>query len=387
MVFSQVGQLLGRIACDSIRCRSHCPTRDAPGGACRTAEAVSATVDVVTATPLGTPLAQECARCLLARCKPARRLLPALLLLLAGCGHRIPDTCHHQEQPAPTAGASEPGHLRSVFLIVLENHAWDEVRGNPSAPFLNGTLLPTASHAERYFNPPGLHPSEPNYLWLEGGTNYGIVNDDPPSKNHLPNRDHLVTQLETAGISWTSYQEGVTGLDCPLVDEGKYAPKHNPMIFFDDVTNSNEPHSARCIAHVRPLGELVPALQDGSVARYVFITPDLCHDMHDTAGCTSPDQVRNGDDWLRIFVPEILGSQAYQGGGALFITWDESEGGDKPIGMIVLSEFAKGNGYSNTVHYTHGSTLRTVQEIFGVGPFLCDAEQSPDLSDLFAVFP
>lgn len=196
-----------------------------------------------------------------------------------------------------------------------------------------------------------------------------------------------MTQLEAAGISWTSYQEGISGLDCPLVDEGKYAPKHNPMIFFDDVTNANDPRSARCIAHVRPLEELVSALRDGSVARYVFITPDLCHDMHDAAGCASSDPVRNGDDWLRMFVPEILGSQAYQNGGALFITWDESEGGDKPIGMIVLSEFAKGNGYSNTVQYTHGSTLRTVQEIFGVRQFLCDAEQSTDLSDLFAVFP
>jgi hypothetical protein len=317
----------------------------------------------------------------------ARRLRPALLLLLAGCGSGIPDTCHHQDPSGSIAGASEPRHLRTVFLIVLENHAWDEIRGNPSAAFLNGTLLPAASHAERYFNPPGLHPSEPNYLWLEGGTNYGITNDDPPSRNHLPNRDHLVTQLEAAGISWTSYQEGITGLDCPLVDEGKYAPKHNPMIFFDDVTNANDPRSARCIAHVRPLEELVSALRDGSVARYVFITPDLCHDMHDATGCASSDPVRNGDDWLRLNVPEILGSQAYQGGGALFITWDESEGGDKPIGMVVLSEFAKANGYTNTVQYTHGSTLRTVQEIFGVGPFLCDAEQSTDLSDLFAVFP
>jgi phosphatidylinositol-3-phosphatase len=344
-------------------------------------------VGIVTASPLGTPLIQEGIRHRPTRWMPARRLRPALLLLLTTCGNSSPDRCHHQEPTGPTAGATEPRHLRTVFLIVLENHAWEEIRGNPSAPFLNSTLLPAASHAERYFNPPGLHPSEPNYLWLEGGTNYGITNDDPPSRNHLPDRDHLVTQLDAAGISWTSYQEGITGQDCPLVDEGKYAPKHNPMIFFDDVTNENDPHSAGCIAHVRPLTELVPALRDGSVARYVFITPDLCHDMHDTSGCASPDQVQNGDDWLRIFVPEILGSQAYQGGGALFITWDESEGGDRPIGMIVLSEFAKGNGYSNTVQYTHGSTLRTVQEIFGVGPFLCDAAQATDLSDLFAVFP
>ena len=50
-------------------------------------------------------------------------------------------------------------------------------------------------------------------------------------------------------------------------------------------------------------------------------------------------------------------------------------GGDGPIGLIVLSRDAKGGGYSNTIHYTHSSTLRTVQEIFGVTDHireLCD---------------
>ena len=311
-----------------------------------------------------------------------------LLVLLAGCGSGGGDSggpCQHLPPSPGIVGGT--GQIRTVFLIVLENHAWAEIQGSPSAPFLNETLLPAASHAEKYFNPPGLHPSEPNYLWLEGGTSYGITNDDPPSANHLPNRDHLVTQLEAAGISWTSYQEGISGLDCPLVAQGHYAPKHNPMVFFDDVTDGNDPRSARCIAHVRPLEELYPALQADSVARYVFITPDLCHDMHDSTGCATPDSIRNGDDWLRTVVPQILGSRAYQE-GALLITWDESEEGvDRPIGMLVLSPFAKGGGYAGTIPYTHSSTLRTVQEIFGVRPFLCDAAQAADLSDLFTAFP
>jgi hypothetical protein len=55
--------------------------------------------------------------------------------------------------------------------------------------------------------------------------------------------------------------------------------------------------------------------------------------------------------------------------------------------MIVLSPFAKGAGYSNSIHYTHGSTLRTFEEVFGVTPLLGDAANQTDLSDLFAVFP
>jgi hypothetical protein len=86
-------------------------------------------------------------------------------------------------------------------------------------------------------------------------------------------------------------------------------------------------------------------------------------------------------------VPVILNSAAYRNNGLLIITWDESEGGDFPIGLIVLSPKAKGNGYTNTIAYSHSSTLRTLQEIFGVQPFLGAAATATDLSDLFTSFP
>ncbi len=70
----------------------------------------------------------------------------------------------------------------------------------------------------------------------------------------------------------------------------------------------------------------------------------------------------------------------------VFIVWDEGEPRDGPIGLIAVSPNAK-PGYSNSIHYTHSSLLRTVQEIFGVTPFLGDAAKAPDLSDLFAAFP
>jgi hypothetical protein len=84
-------------------------------------------------------------------------------------------------------------------------------------------------------------------------------------------------------------------------------------------------------------------------------------------------------------IPQIQASRAYQEGGAIFITWDEGVGetSDGPIGLIVLSPLGRGGGYHNTVHYTHSSTLRTLQEIFGVRPFLGDAADAVDLSDLF----
>ncbi len=299
--------------------------------------------------------------------------------------------------PHPTAApeviatqqALVAGHAnRTVFLIVMENTNWASISGNSSAPYINTTLLPMASYAQAYYNPPGVHPSEPNYLWLEAGTDFGIRDDKDPSANHQSTPLHLVTLLDQAGITWKSYQEGIDGTDCPLKGSGLYAPKHNPMVYFDDVTGGNDPQSATCIAHVRPYAELAADLQDNTVARYNLIIPNQCNDMHNILGCQSVDRVKNGDDWLAQAIPPILASAAYADGGVLIITWDEGAlNSDGPIGLIVLSPNAKGHGYANALPYTHSATLRTVQEIFGVTPLLGDAADSADLSDLFTAFP
>src|SRR5437868_11990750 len=80
-----------------------------------------------------------------------------------------------------------------------------------------------------------------------------------------------------------------------------------------------------------------------------------------------------------------MNSQAYSNNGAIFLTWDESNMPPtaSPIGMIVMSPLAKGHGYFNTNYYTHASTLRTMQEIFGVRPFLYGAHSVGSLADLF----
>ena len=284
------------------------------------------------------------------------------------------------------SAGTPPAGLQTVFIILMENHNWSSIKGSASAPYINNTLLAQGAHAENYVNVPGIHPSEPNYLWLEAGTNFGVLNDSAPSVNHQSTTQHLSTLLQNSGIAWRSYQEGISGTVCPLVTTGLYAPKHNPMVFFDDVTNTNSASSANCIAHVRPYSQLTTDLSSGQQARYNFITPDLCNDMHNASGCATSDSVKNGDNWLAQNVPAILNSAAYRNGGALFITWDESEQGDHPIGMIVMSPKAKA-GYSNNIAYSHSSTLRTFEEIFGVRPMLGDAANATDLSDLFTSFP
>ena len=281
--------------------------------------------------------------------------------------------------------------IKTVFIILMENHNWSQIQGSSSAPFINNTLLPQSSFATQYFNPPGIHPSEPNYVWLNAGSNNcGDVtfttDNDPSAKNSTATTQHLATLLNNAGRSWKSYQEDIAGTVCPLSTSGEYAAKHNPFVFFQDSTGNNNPSDPYCIAHNRPYTELAGDLTNNTVSQYNFITPNLCDDMHDSCAPTN-DPIKQGDTWLSTEVPKILASSAYANNGALFITWDEAASGDGPIGMIVLSPLAKGHAYSNAIHYDHSSTVRTFEEIFQVQPLLRNAATATDLSDLFATFP
>ena len=214
-------------------------------------------------------------------------------------------------------------------------------------------------------------------MWLEAGTNFGILNDNPPSSNHQTTSNHFVTQLQTAGISWKTYQEDMTPGTCPTTDAPPYYVKHNPFAFFDDVT------SASCTTVMRPFTDLAADIAANTLAHYNFIAPNICNDMHNSCAPTN-NPVKQGDNWLAQNLPMILNSGAYQNNGLIIITFDEGAGGsDGPIGMIVLSPFAKSGGYHNSIHYTHSSTLRTLQKIFAVRPILGDAANALDLGDLF----
>jgi phosphatidylinositol-3-phosphatase len=277
-------------------------------------------------------------------------------------------------------------HIKTVFVILMENQNWSSIKGSKWAPYINKVLLPQASHAEQYFNPPGVHPSLPNYIWIEAGTNFGIADDRSPLGDSQASTHHLVTLLKNAEVDWRAYEENIPGTKCPLFDSYPYAVRHDPFVYFNDVTDRRNPSSAYCIAHIRPFSELSKDLANNSIAQYNFITPNVCNDMHDVCAPLR-NGIAQGDTWLSRNLPEILNSHAYRDGGVVFITWDEAEIGDGPIGMVVLSSLAKGHGYSNSIHYNHGALLRSLEEIFNVRPFLGNAATQPDLGDLFTAFP
>ncbi len=299
-------------------------------------------------------------------------------------------------EPSPTAIATTPpflANIQNVFVIVMENTNWSAIQGNiSSAPYLNSLLLrPDASYATQYYNPAGLHPSEPNYIWMEAGdsknlpgTNNFPSNGDPSATNMTTTTDHLVSYLQNNGIPWKGYMEGIAVGTCPVSSGNSYVARHDPFVFFTDVSG-NPPSSSNtnCVSHIAPFTQLGTDLQNSAVPRYAFIVPNICNDMHDACAPVN-DRILQGDRWLQNNIPTILNSQAYQQAGAVFITWDEGVSGDGPIGMIVLSPYAKGNGYHNSIQYDHSSLLRTQQEIFGLSPLLRNAAGATDLSDLFA---
>jgi len=160
---------------------------------------------------------------------------------------------------------------------------------------------------------------------------------------------------------------GTTG----TTSSGEYVGRHNPFAFFDDVTTDYN----YATNHIRPYSYFAGDLAAGQIGRYNFITPNLIDDMHDGT-------VLDGDTWLAQELPAILNSPAFANNGAVFVTFDESGGGGQ-IMMMVLLPLAKGGGYVSTTFYDHSSTVRTMQDIFGVGPYLGEAANASNLSELF----
>lgn len=286
-----------------------------------------------------------------------------------------------------TQAATPP--IKTVFLIMMESYPWSTVS---TYPYIGGTLTKIGGYATAYTKPAGTGDnllSLPEYIWLEAGDNLGIVTDDDPALVSQSTTLHLATQLNNVGISWREYAENISGTDCPINDQGNaptgnYAVRHNPFVYFQDSTNNNSSTSAYCIAHNRPYSELATDLANNTVARYNFITPNTCDDMHDS--CTKrKDPVAQGDTWLSQQIPMIMNSAAYKNGGAIFITWDNDDySATAPIGMIILSPYIKSPGYHNSIAYDHSSTLKTMQEIFGVP--LIRAAANTSTNDLFDFF-
>jgi hypothetical protein len=305
-------------------------------------------------------------------------------LLAAGCGGP-------EEEVAEEQGAATSSVIKYVFVIAMENHDASQIYGNTAnAPYINGTLIPTYSHATNFNDPLPLSiPSEPHYVWMDAGTNafsdHTFTTDNAPSaSNSTTSTAHLSTQIKNAtnGVTWRSYQEGINATtgSCPIAGSGFYAPKHDPFIFFQDVSgNPPSKTNAYCIAHHKDLSALAGDLANKTTANYNFITPNQCHDMHGQTGCANSNTIKAGDDWLAANLPAII-SFASANSGAIFIVWDEGSSTTK-LPFLAVGPHVKA-GHTGTVSYTHSSIIKSVERILQL-PTLSTVASANDLTELF----
>lgn len=71
-------------------------------------------------------------------------------------------------------------HLDHVFLIMMENHGYQQVINNPNEPYLNSQIATGQVNLATNYFAVG-HPSLTNYLEVVGGSNFGIRSDNSPN--------------------------------------------------------------------------------------------------------------------------------------------------------------------------------------------------------------
>lgn len=279
---------------------------------------------------------------------------------------------------------------KPIFVIPMENKSSAMIYGNmTNAPYINGTLIPAYAHTTMFGDElPSLN-SEPHYIWMESGTNVFAdhtfsTDNDSSGANSTNSTEHLAAQLQKAGISWMSYQQGIAQNTCPITSTGFFAAKHDPFVFFQDIAGNPPSKSAMvCVQHHKPLTALAGDLQNNTVARYNFITPDLCNDMHGDNACqqanTDAANIKAGDDFLKANLPAII-QYALAHDGYVFVTWDEGDNTNL-IPFIAISNHSKKN-YAGAVKYTHSSMLKSEEMILGL-PVLPKVMNDNDFADLF----
>ncbi|MDP9222549.1 MAG: alkaline phosphatase family protein, partial [Actinomycetota bacterium] len=192
------------------------------------------------------------------------------------------------------------------------------------------------------------HPSLPNYIAMTSGSTQGITDDLPPASHRLGGPS-LFGQMRKG---WRSLEESMPSR-CDLTSSGKYAVKHNPAAYYTKIRKRCRKRDVRL---TNP-----PNIS----ARFTFVTPNLCNDMHSCATSV-------GDTWLSNWLPKVLKTRKYRSGStAIFLTWDEGSG-SQPIATLVISPYTP-PGTVSSVRLNHYSMLRTTEAMLGRKRFLGQA--------------
>lgn len=234
-------------------------------------------------------------------------------------------------RPQASAKTTVP-RLNHVFVIVMENHSLTALPPS-QAPYIH-ELVERYGYDQAYHGV--THVSLPNYVALISGRTFHSHSDNPDQTFGGPT---LVAQLARHHISWQAVMQSLpaTGYPGNWYPEPKgrnptamplnalYAKKHDPFMLFPAISR----HEA---SHVVPWTTFQRELSSEKIPRFVWITPNLCSDMHgQPVGSTAcpvnhPKKLINlGDQFLQHVIPSIVHSPAFTGHSVIFITWDEAQ--------------------------------------------------------------
>jgi acid phosphatase len=243
--------------------------------------------------------------------------------------------------PGATAGEG-PGRPDHVVVVIFENRAYGQIKGNPQAPYLNALM----SRAVTFPDAHGVtHPSQPNYLALFSGSTQGVTDDRCLSPFH--GRPNLGSQLIAAGYTFTGYSEDLPAAGFRGCSHGGYAAKHNPWVDFDNVpAAANQPYTAWPTDPSR-----LPTVS--------FVVPNLCDDMHDC-------RTSAGDAWAKAHLDPYL-RWADTHNSQLIVTFDENDGspGNQILALIAGAGVTPAVRTGSINHYT---VLRTIEAWYGLAP-------------------
>jgi phospholipase C len=262
--------------------------------------------------------------------------------------------------------------INHAIIIVMENAAYGDVYGSSDAPYMT-------SIADKYSLLTNFyaitHPSLPNYLTMIAGSGFEITDDSAPA-NHtsIAGDAELTSLLKSKGVTWKTYQESMPS-PCYKLSSGEYAVKHNPFVYFSDVTAD----STYCNSHVVDFNALNNDIANNALPKYVFITPNLKNDGHDTS-------VNYADNWLKGFLPKLINSPSFSS-SIIFVTYDEDDNNSANhiyTAAVGPSTIVK-QGFKSVSKYDHYSMLATIEDIFSLGNLGRSDASATVMKDIFAV--
>ncbi|HWG39087.1 MAG TPA: alkaline phosphatase family protein [Candidatus Acidoferrales bacterium] len=265
-----------------------------------------------------------------------------------------------------------------VFLVLLENHAFNQVIGSPFMPYLN-SLAAQHSLATNYFA--NTHPSIGNYFMLTTG-NIETNND---AFTGTVSSDSIPRAFAAAGKTWKAYMESLPSVGYTGGDVYPYFKHHNPFAYMTDVLGSSAE-----TANLVPFTQLSSDLTAGTLPSFGFIAPNAEDDAHDcpTGGsaCLDTAKLTAADNWLKTHIDPLIHSPTLAN-SVFIIVFDESldvdviNGGGQ-VAMVMAGSHVKA-GFKSTTLYQHQSTLRLVLDLLGVADHPGDSATAPTMQEFF----